>query len=996
MSSKKDKSKLFSLSRKTKSNIETKKISIRFPSGKIYGPYTRIEIIDFLQKRQLKGNEEILYFGDSEWIPLSADVELFDWLKRRLDRKNLEFEITEHTKKAPQTVATKRIDVKTQKKEVVESNKEAKKKKKPKKPLVNKEKQSIDEPSIQYVNPNDLAETPNVDWHSIEESKLQKAANALKKPATAKKNKAMWPVLLVFGIAILGIMFSGEDGISLPFGNDDNIEFKSAYFKPISILTKKALIRPPTPPINKKLSAGIRFAENRGFGAEHWFGRLEDLQQNISNPEKANRLDFWYSWAWNLLWAASTLESSNKHQAEVFYKGSEKIYSSIQENLSDEWKTMYLSAQNILLGNWALAYNDLAVVTEEQGQWLRQLCFWMDFWQNGAKSQLSPLDRKNYRNSYLFASTSIMHAFLQKDSQFVNGLIQLVEIQARSPLLWWMAAEWQWRVAGANVQLSNKFFVVGLATLSLWPRVMQSVMWGEYTRFLSTYGRQQTSEQSMQNTKLLNDNDSTSAFKDRWWDLDDKSFNLSLIAEDSFKKIEQQGVLSEELNVIKPRDIAILQVLGYVLDGKERYLNEVGYHFAFLQDWDKARELFQEAHILNENNLDAVGGILWTYARQFQFDNAFNVLDEIERNRSWARQAQKYRAVIFANGRDYKSAMTSFNEYIRSDPLDGWGHYYKAIMLFETEDYMNCIKSANIAMLNASGQLKLRSKLLLLRARVKSGYQKRTALKELKSLAQTYPQNIAITENYVRALADANRLRDAIIHAAKVKEQFPRSYEVRILLGDLFSQKKEFDKAILLYQRAGKERPNNAISYIKIARIFEEQLKYKQAAQNFLTAGSKDPSYPEVWLFAARMYRKANQVKKAAQMYAKELESRPSVLSTFVEAAEFLLENHAPQEVPKLFQQFSESFHDDPRVMVLLAKAYLALENFSQAKSAAEIVLGVDDGNAEAHRVMAYSFDKLGNYPIAKHHFKKYLKLYPVAPDANFIEKKLSESPYSY
>jgi hypothetical protein len=61
--------------------VRSRKIQVRMPSGKIYGPYQRAEILAFIQARKIAGEESILIEGTQDWKPITSDPEFFDALK---------------------------------------------------------------------------------------------------------------------------------------------------------------------------------------------------------------------------------------------------------------------------------------------------------------------------------------------------------------------------------------------------------------------------------------------------------------------------------------------------------------------------------------------------------------------------------------------------------------------------------------------------------------------------------------------------------------------------------------------------------------------------------------------------------------------------------------------------------------------------------------------------------------------------------------------------
>ncbi len=256
-------------------------------------------------------------------------------------------------------------------------------------------------------------------------------------------------------------------------------------------------------------------------------------------------------------------------------------------------------------------------------------------------------------------------------------------------------------------------------------------------------------------------------------------------------------------------------------------------------------------------------------------------------------------------------------------------------------------------------------------------------------------ENIPLVLTLIDAHANSE---DGMAEATQVArdslEKFPRSFDLRMKLGELYQKRRDYDRAVAFYQRAKRDRPDSAEPSIRIGQVFDGQKKYLEAAQNFEIASRIDPSYPEVWLFAARSYANAGRDKDASLMYAREIEERPAVIGTFLEAAEFLLKVNAPQEVPALFRKFKDDFQDDPRVLTRLAQAYLALQDYDNAQNTAATALARGPGFPEPNRVLGYVYEQQAQYEMAARYFEKYLELLPQAADADQIRSKLNNPPY--
>ena len=198
-----------------------------------------------------------------------------------------------------------------------------------------------------------------------------------------------------------------------------------------------------------------------------------------------------------------------------------------------------------------------------------------------------------------------------------------------------------------------------------------------------------------------------------------------------------------------------------------------------------------------------------------------------------------------------------------------------------------------------------------------------------------------------------------------------------------------------MYNEARKIDGHSTKAAVHVADLFFKSKRYAEAAQNYVAAGAQDLEFPELFLKAARSFRKAGKHKEAQEMYAKEVELRPSVLSTFLEAAEFFLEQNAPDQVPKLFRRFGNNFSSDHRVLIRLSQAYFAMNDTAKAREHAEMAMKLSPIEAEPYRILGSIYESQGQYQLSKKNYEQYLLILPQAPESAQLKLKLSMPPFS-
>jgi tetratricopeptide (TPR) repeat protein len=424
-------------------------------------------------------------------------------------------------------------------------------------------------------------------------------------------------------------------------------------------------------------------------------------------------------------------------------------------------------------------------------------------------------------------------------------------------------------------------------------------------------------------------------------------------------------------------------------------MTEVAYRAAFDKNWERARQIFSQIVQKESRNILALGGKMWAEANLYLFDDATDDLAAIGKSNPQNGEYDRYRGMLLSIARDYDEAEKVLTEHIKAYPTDAWSYFFMAQMKETMEKNYECTSNAAKARLHAEGELKQRADLLYFRCGIKAGIGVKEALAELEKLEAESPNDISIQLEHIEALINSKKLADAVSVARAYVEKSPRSYDLRVKLGDVYVLRGDFDRAVAFYNSAVASRPRSAEAFTKIAKVLDELKRLPEAAQNYEAAAQAQPSYPEVYLQAARAYVKLRNPPKAADMYVRELKARPSSVTTFMEAAEFFLIVKAPQEVPRIYAMVAEGFQQDPGVLVRLAQAYLGLQDYEKARlNAANAAAGAPK-MPEAQRILGESFEALGNYEAARSHYELYLRLLPEAPDGDDLRRKLSGPPFS-
>lgn len=966
--------------------IGSRRVQVRMTSGKIYGPYQRAEIVAFIAAKKLSGDESILYEGTSDWKPLASDPEFFDALQ------TAQFESTQVKEKPWSLGSVKKGDTAPAgTPHVPEKTLVAPVPREPMGSLRSEEgigraAGGKTQPGFKSQIPTTPSSLPPPDMTPQGGMQLPKGVT----PAGASKPLARRPRLVILGavVALLAIVYLKDKGIGSGPASGPVLRAVTTdvlYGREISAAlgrSKKAIL----PEIPTQIAAGTAWTLETNLTLSSF---VDDLARLSEETEASVRTSapYWGRWAWNLLWGAAIVEPWDSGLARQWRNAGEKIVDALERSkvLPDDIKALFAAIEPYTEGDWKKVTESLKAVSgNETAQWLAEDAAWWAFWEGGGAGAAPTPLRDTYAASALEAAAKVRRALIAKDSDFEDYAEDLANTNPRSPVLWFASGEYYWRLSPDQASRGNVRFLTGLGVLSGVPLSIQRVYWSQYADFLGAFGRRNTADKAVANVE----NVKKSRFgKDRWQDLGSEGLEVDRVVKE---------VLARSVgNPLSALDVASLQIFGPMLPSGLDALMAAGQHLGFENEWDRALSVYTAGAANFPQSTEAWGGVVWANASLGLFDKAFDAYDTLTKIPSETPVAQKYNAVILGLGREYDESHKEFDAYFKTVPDDAWAHLVEANLWFTEEKNVECTKSANLAQTHGQGEVKFRAWLLFMRCRILAKLKASEALQELRQAAQKNPRNASVTTELVTALLHYDLSDEAVKVSEEALKRMPRSYRLRILVGDVYRDRRDYDRAVAFYSSATKERRDSPEAWIRIAKVYEVQERPLDAATNYETAGRLAPQTPDIWLYTARAYASGRRLKEAAAFYEKELDARPAVLSSFVEMAEFMLKNNAPQVVPRIFQKYKTNYEDDPRVLLRLAQAYLAMRELDNARTAAATASARDPGLAEAYRILAIVLEMQNNFSSSKEFWQKYLDRYPQAPDAGDIRSKISRPPYA-
>lgn len=981
----------------------TERIRIRDRSGLIKGPFKRKEIIEFIRNRKIDGEEEIFLESEGKWKAIASDTEFFDLIQEVLFGIKAATQ-TGHESKGAWTGSFDKEDdpkidrtekIATQQKSHMTSATLARPDKT--KVLSEDEQKSLLREIENKKKENSAVKNSPIEEQSTsrkpfvakikEEAKEVLGFSDLEAPEKKKKFKGAAVLIagLLFFVGALFFLpeeaaFNGDvSSIKMEFN------FKKGYFRPL-LLRLRLLGAIELPP--KELKDDLSSIKVLPINLHDLMLKEEEFSRK---PEDRSNASTWVYKSWMYRILGDVISAGDIRKGKEMLGLSNAIYAQLESKklISEELRIMFASLDFLIEGEVGKSFEELKKLKEPSLAaeiYKRELSYWATL---GGAEEASSAPLSFNELSELSLKYQFEEELRQKVSknEFSSGFIKSAEDSlaqdSHSLLTWYLISKYYSEKYQGGPAVPNRYFFTGLCQLSLWPRSLQAMYWRTYSQFLTKSGSKDAERLSV-SADLIEvgeyDNNSASV------DIDDPIFRFTALLENYRKAFEQ--------NEMNPVELASFEILSEAsLDAKDNLIS-VLVSPLLDKNWSLAERRLRMMEKTFPFDFDVKTLRVWLEGERFRFERAQEILTDSFGSGS-GNDYLRAEGILYILGRDYEGGVETLKKFQETNAQDALSHFFIARASFETEKYTDCVRHSQLAMMNSTGPLKLRSQTMNYRCRVLAQLGVEDALREFGQFVSQFPYTSISREEHVRALVDADRSQEAVKIAEKYVKDHPQSASLKVLLGEVYETRDNLNEALAMYNEARRMDSKNVRSAIHIADLFYKDRRYKEAAENYVAAGAQDLELPELFLKAARAYRKAGNFNEAQEMYFKEIDLRPAVLDTFLEAAEFLLESNRPSAVPDLFGRFNEAFRSDSRVLTRLAQAYFAMGDKKNARLNAELAVKQNPTEAEPYRILGNLFEADGQYPLAKSNFEKYLVLVPQAHEAELLKRKLAQPPYT-
>jgi len=215
-----------------------------------------------------------------------------------------------------------------------------------------------------------------------------------------------------------------------------------------------------------------------------------------------------------------------------------------------------------------------------------------------------------------------------------------------------------------------------------------------------------------------------------------------------------------------------------------------------------------------------------------------------------------------------------------------------------------------------------------------------------------------------------NNMDSAIIFYQRASDLYPERENLKITLGNLYSESKKYEKASRIFEELNTKYGINETSTVAAVKNYIEAMQYDKALEETLALSEKYPENTTYNGLLAEIYRDKGDNEKAAEIYDKMMQSNPDNPETQLSLCDFLIKQKKYDELLSLLNIVALNSEMPPEQKIQLFSGLI--ENKEIIKTAGEKlilpVMVIEDINKDNRVVKLLRPDllsKLGKYQEA-------------------------------
>ena len=221
------------------------------------------------------------------------------------------------------------------------------------------------------------------------------------------------------------------------------------------------------------------------------------------------------------------------------------------------------------------------------------------------------------------------------------------------------------------------------------------------------------------------------------------------------------------------------------------------------------------------------------------------------------------------------------------------------------------------------------------------------------------------------------KLKEAENLYKSILESSSNNFEVIHYIGIVKIQLKQFEEAIVWFNRAISINPNNHSVFNNLGVCYRELKKYNEALNNFKIALNIKPDYAEAYNNLAIIYRSLENYNEAIENYHKAIKLKPDYAEAYnnlgivyLKIKEFEKSKHNLDQATKLKPDYAEAYYN-------LGNVHKNLKQFEKSIQYYKIAYKLKKNYYEAYNDLGIAYLNLEEFDNAKDALNEAIKLKP-------------------
>lgn len=259
----------------------------------------------------------------------------------------------------------------------------------------------------------------------------------------------------------------------------------------------------------------------------------------------------------------------------------------------------------------------------------------------------------------------------------------------------------------------------------------------------------------------------------------------------------------------------------------------------------------------------------------------------------------------------------------------------------------------------------------------------------LVEMIKLYPTlldyRIALAEIYI----EEERYKQAIEELAKVLSYNSKNKKALMSIGKSHAQVGDFDKAITALLTASNQDPSDAEPIFEVAKIYMEQGIIDQAQIQFERVLGLNRKYPKANFFIGRLMILKGNYSEAEKYAEIEKKMYPQLIDPYLLIAEIKYISKNYSECAAEYARATNFGNQPAAVYVKAAKCYRLSGQLDMAQGFIDIASEKESGFEEIYKEQGALFESRGDTISAIRSYCKYAELSPNSKDKDLIQSQI-------